>query len=253
MTDYNDAPSHAVVCFWDHVTFSACVVMQGITRSELAQLITMTARHEQQTPGRTAAIFASMAFEVAETMALSNVAPAASTGGILARMTSPGNAPGGLGFILIDLERVEILVYGGAGWDDEGKYNQFIVRTLRPSDLEPFLPKKFMGTALEAQQLKNKLMKGMVDEVTRVDDAVIPEITEASLDEPDFNVAVEGNETTQTMSQEEIEKAATVQDDRGGRPGVGPFPTARPGATDADLEEAMNPAPKKKSGKKKGS
>jgi hypothetical protein len=110
-------------------------------------------------PAIMAAYFTIYAMDVADQVAITNVPPAVSVGATLARITSPDNAPGGLGMILIDLERCEIMVYGGAGWDDDGKYNQFAARVLTPSDLEPFLPKRFEGTLMEAQVAKNAMSR----------------------------------------------------------------------------------------------
>jgi hypothetical protein len=157
MTNHNDDPSHAVVCFWDHTTFSACVMLDGLTRSDLAELIMLTVRRKVERPAIMAAYFTHYAMEVAEQVAITNVPPAVSVGATLARIHSPDNAPGGLGMILIDLAMCEIMVYGGAGWDDDGKYNQFATRVVTPSDLEPFLPIRFEGTALEAQQAKSAM------------------------------------------------------------------------------------------------
>lgn len=132
-----DRSTSAVVCFWNRAMFSACVVLDEVTPKELALLIDRTVRNPAMPPGRAAAIFAHMAFDVAE-VALANVPPAPNVGGTLARIHLPDNAPGGMGFIIVDQDRCELLIYGGTGWDED--YNTFQARTVQLEDVIARLP-----------------------------------------------------------------------------------------------------------------
>jgi hypothetical protein len=161
-----DRSTSAVVCFWNHASFSACVVLDEVTPKELAILIDHTVRNPAMQPARAAAIFANMAFEVAE-IALANVPPAANTGATLARIHSADNAPGGMGFVLVDQEQCELIVFGGTGWDED--YNTFQARHIKLEDVLARIPKSPVDdmTVLEMQQTKTTMMRDAVDTMSQ--------------------------------------------------------------------------------------
>lgn len=157
-----DRSTSAIVCFWDHATFSACIVLDEVTPKELAQLIHRAVRNEPMTPGRVAGVFAQLAAEVAE-IAITNVPPAASTGATLSRMHLPDNAPGGIGLVLVDQGKDEVIVYGGTGWDED--YNTYQARHFQLDDIMKRLPRSRVDdmTPLEMQQAKTTMMRDVVD------------------------------------------------------------------------------------------
>lgn len=154
----------AIVCFWDHATFSACIALDGVTPNELAHLIHQTVRNEPITPGRLAGIFAHFASEISD-IALTNVPPAASTGATLSRMHLPDNAPGGMGLVLVDQEKDELIVYGGTGFDVD--YNTYQARHYQLDDIMKRLPVPLNLDPLEAQKMKTTLMRESVDALTQ--------------------------------------------------------------------------------------
>jgi hypothetical protein len=158
-----DRSTSAIVCFWDHASFSACIVLNEVTPKELALLIDQTVRNPQVSPGVSAGIFANMAFEVAE-ISLTNVPPAPNTGATLSRMHLPDNAPGGIGLVIVDQEKCELMIYGGTGWDED--YNIYQARIVRLEDVIARLPEPITKgmTTLEIQKLKNTMSKEMIEQ-----------------------------------------------------------------------------------------
>lgn len=153
---------HAIVCFWDHSEFSPEVHVYGITQLELQQIMLETVGRcvmhgWPPSPPVAAALFAFALRDASNgrfEIGLLNAPIGPSQSATMQRMFSQHQAPGGLGYMLVDLgmttagKRCEVLTYGGKGLYD-ADFNLYQTRT---QFLEPLLALQEKSQGLAGRQ-----------------------------------------------------------------------------------------------------